>query len=188
MTSLPDTLPEIKKHTKQLMQKAVENTKRELATIRSGKATTSLLDTVRVDAYGQQLPLNQVATVSAPEPRLLTVQPWDKGVMGAVEKAILTADLGLNPSNDGMIVRIPLPQLTQERREDLVRIVHKLAEEGRVSIRHTREDARAKIKEVEHVSDDEKHRSEGEIQSLHDEAISRIEEIVKSKEEEILEV
>ena len=182
------TLPEIQKNSKQQMQKAVENTRRELATIRSSRATTSLLDTVRVDAYGQQLPLNQVATVAAPEPRLLTAQPWDKSLIGPVEKAILTADLGLNPSNDGTIVRIPLPQLTQERREDLVRIVHKLAEEGRVSIRHTREDARAKIKEVEHVSDDEKHRSEGEIQSLHDEAISRIEEIVKSKEKEIMEV
>jgi len=182
------TLPEIQKNSKQLMQKAVENTRQELATIRSSRATTSLLDTVRVDAYGQQLPLNQVATVAAPEPRLLTVQPWDKALIGVVEKAILTADLGLNPSNDGTIVRIPLPQLTEERRKDLVKIVHKLAEEGRVSIRHTREDARAKIKKVEHVSDDEKHRSEGEIQILHDASISQIEEIVKAKEEEIMEV
>jgi ribosome recycling factor len=159
-----------------------------LATIRSSRATTSLLDTVRVDAYGQQLPLNQVATVAAPEPRLLTVQPWDKSLIGPVEKAILTADLGLNPSNDGAIVRIPLPQLTEERRKELVKIVHKLAEEGRISIRHTREDARSRIKKVEHVSDDEKHRSEGEIQTLHDDAISEIEEIVKVKEAEILEV
>ena len=98
---------------KQLMQKAVENTKRELATIRSGKATTSLLDTVKVDAYGQQMPLNQVGTVAAPEPRMLTVQPWDKALIGAVEKAIMTADLGLNPANDGTLIRIPLPPLTE---------------------------------------------------------------------------
>ena len=123
MTTLPDTLPEIQKQAKQLMQKAVENTQREVATIRSGKATTSLLDMVRVDAYGQQLPLNQVATVAAPEPRLLTVQPWDKGLMGAVEKAILTGDLGLNPANDGTIIRIPLPPLTEERRKELVKVV-----------------------------------------------------------------
>ena len=188
MTSSPDTLPEIKKHTKQLMQKAVENTKRELATIRSGKATTSLLDTVRVDAYGQQLPLNQVATVSAPEPRLLTVQPWDKGVIGAVEKAILTADLGLNPANDGTIIRIPLPPLTEERRKELVKVVHKLAEEGRIAVRHAREEARSAIKKVEHISDDDKRRSEGEIQSVHDDAIAQLDALVKAKEEEIMEV
>ncbi|MGD8727428.1 MAG: ribosome recycling factor, partial [Gemmatimonadales bacterium] len=132
--------------------------------------------------------LNQVATVAAPEPRLLTVQPWDKSLIGPVEKAILTADLGLNPSNDGTIVRIPLPQLTEERRKELVKIVHKLAEEGRISIRHAREDARAKIKKVEHVSDDEKHRSEGEVQTFHDEAIAEIEEVVEAKEAEIMEV
>ena len=186
--STPDNLPDIKKQTKQLMVKAVENTKRELATIRSGKATTSLLDTVRVDAYGQQMPLNQVGTVAAPEPRLLTVQPWDKSLMAAVEKAIMTADLGLNPANDGTIIRIPLPPLTEERRKELVKIVHKLAEEGRIAVRHAREDARSGIKKVEHVSDDDKHRSEGEIQKLHDEHIAQIESLVKAKEEEIMEV
>lgn len=182
------TLLEIPKHAKQVMLKAVENTQRELATIRSSRATTSLLDTVRVEAYGQQMPLNQVASVSAPEPRLLTVQPWDKSLMGAVEKAILTADLGLNPSNDGTIVRVPLPPLTEERRKDLIKIVHKLAEEGRIAIRHAREDARASIKKVEHVSGDEKRRSEGEVQKLHDDSIADIEKIVKAKEEEIMEV
>jgi ribosome recycling factor len=182
------TLPEIQKNAKQLMRKAVENTQRELASIRSSRATTSLLDTVRVDAYGQQMPLNQVATVAAPEPRLLTVQPWDKSLIGAVEKAILTADLGLNPANDGALVRIPLPPLTEERRKDLVKIVHKLAEEGRIAVRHAREDARATVKKVEHVSDDDKHRSESEVQQLHDDAIKEIESVVKSKEEEIMEV
>jgi ribosome recycling factor len=182
------TLPEIQKTAKQQMRKAVENTQRELASLRSSRATTSLLDTVRVEAYGQQMPLNQVATVAAPEPRLLTVQPWDKSLIGAVEKAILTADLGLNPANDGTLVRIPLPPLTEERRKDLVKIVHKLAEEGRISIRHSREEARAEVKKVEHVSDDEKHRNEGEIQKLHDEAIAEIESVVKAKEAEIMEV
>jgi len=181
-------LPEIPKKTKQLMLKAVENTQRELATIRSSRATTSLLDTVRVEAYGQQMPLNQVASVAAPEPRMLTVQPWDKSLLAAVEKAILTADLGLNPSNDGTIVRVPLPPLTEERRKELIKVVHKLAEEGRIAIRHAREDARGAIKKVEHVSDDEKRRGEAEVQKLHDDSIADIEKIVKAKEEEIMEV
>jgi ribosome recycling factor len=186
--STPDNLPDIKKYSKQLMQKAVDNTKRELATIRSGKATTSLLDTVKVDAYGQHLPLNQVGTVAAPEPRMLTVQPWDKSLIGAVEKAIMTADLGLNPANDGTLIRIPLPPLTEERRRELVKIVHKLAEEGRIAVRHSREDARASIKKVEHVSDDDKRRAEGEVQKLHDDAIGQLDTLVKAKEEEIMEV
>jgi ribosome recycling factor len=182
------TLPDIAKHAKQHMQKSVENTQRELASIRSSRATTSLLDTVRVDAYGQQMPINQVGTVAAPEPRMLTVQPWDKSLMGAIEKAILTADLGLNPSNDGTIIRIPLPPLTEERRKELVKIVHKLAEEGRIAVRHAREEARNAIKKVEHVSDDDKRRVEGEVQKLHDDAMKEIDEIVKGKEAEIMEV
>ncbi|MGH7754224.1 MAG: ribosome recycling factor, partial [Gemmatimonadales bacterium] len=163
-------------------------TKRELATIRSGKATTSLLDTVRVEAYGQQLPLNQVASVSAPEPRLLTVQPWDKTVAPAIEKAILTSELGLNPANDGTLIRIPLPPLTEERRKELVKVVHKLAEEGRIAIRHARTDAIAKTKKVEHISEDDQRRSEKEVQKLHDDAMKQVEAIVKSKEHEIMEV
>lgn len=181
-------LADIAKQAKQHMQKAVENSKRELATIRSGKATTSLLDTVKVEAYGQQLPLNQVASVGAPEPRLLTVQPWDKSLIPVVEKAILTADLGLNPSNDGTIVRIPLPPLNEERRRELVKVVHKLAEEGRISIRHGRQEALGAIKKVEHVSDDDKRRSEAEIQKLHDEAVSQVDALVTAKEAEIMEV
>ena len=181
-------LQEIARNAKRQMQKAVDNTKRELATIRSGKATTSLLDTVRVDAYGQMLPLNQIGTVAAPEPRLLTVQPWDKSLIGAVEKAIMSADLGLNPSNDGTIVRIPLPPLTEERRRELVKIVHKLAEEGRIAVRHARQEALGAIKRVEHESEDDKERSEKEIQKLHDEAIKQIEQLVETKEAEIMEV
>jgi len=182
------TLPEVTTHAKQQMRKAIENTQRELATIRSGKATTNLLDTVKVDAYGQMMPINQVASVSAPEAQLLVVQPWDKSLIGAIEKSILTADLGLNPSNDGNFIRVPLPPLTEERRKDLVKIVRKLAEEGKVAVRHARSEALSDVKKVEHVSDDDKHRTEGDIQKLHDDVIKEINEVVTAKEEEIMEV
>ncbi|MDH5804469.1 MAG: ribosome recycling factor [Gemmatimonadota bacterium] len=181
-------LQEIGKAARTAMGKAIENTKREFATIRSGRATTSLLDTVRVDAYGQQVPLNQVGSVSAPEPRLLTIQPWDKGLIGEIEKALQQSDLGLNPSNDGLLIRIPMPPLTEERRKELVKVVRKLAEEGRIGVRHARTDALAKVKKVEHVSDDEKHHEDKEIQKLHDDAIKEIEDLVVAKEAEIMEV
>jgi len=186
MTTEP--LQDIEKHAREAMHKAIESTRREFATIRSGKATTSLLDTVRVEAYGQHLPLNQVASVSAPEPRLLTVQPWDRGLLGVIEKAIQSADLGLNPSNDGTVIRVPLPPLTEERRKELVRVVHKLAEEGRIAIRHARTDALHKAKKIEHTSDDAKRRAEKDVQKLHDDAIQEIEAVVKAKELEIMEV
>lgn len=183
-----NTLPEIVTQSKHQMRKAVENTQRELATIRSGRATTSLLDTVKVDAYGQTMPLNQVASVSAPEAQLLVVQPWDKSLVGAIEKSILTADLGLNPSNDGNLIRVPLPALTGERRKELVKVVRKLAEEGKVAVRHARSEAMTAVKKVEHVSEDDKHRTEGEIQKLHDDVIREISDVVAAKEEEIMEV
>src|SRR6201988_3879612 len=156
MTSSP--LAEHVKQAKQAMDKAVEAVKREFATVRTGKATTALLDLVRVEAYGGEVPLNQVASVGAPEPKLLTVQPWDKSLLKAVEKAILASDLGLTPSNDGNLIRIPLPPLNEERRRELVKVVHKFAEEGRVAIRHARTDTMNRIKKTEHVSsDDQKH-------------------------------
>lgn len=182
------TLPEIKKTAKDAMHKAIEHVQRELASVRSGKATPSLLDTVRVDAYGNQMPLNQVASVSAPEARLLTVQPWDKGLIGPIEKAIQSAGLGLNPANDGSIIRVPLPALNEERRRELVKLVKKLAEEGKISIRHTRTDAIHQVKDVEHVSDDDKGRIEKEIHQLHEEAIKELDGMVARKEEEIMEV
>ncbi len=181
-------LQEIVKHAGDQMRKAVENTKRELAAIRSSKATTTLLDTVRVDAYGQVMPLNQVASLAAPEPRLLTVQPWDKSLIEAVEKSLRSSDLGLNPSNDGTIIRVPLPPLTEERRKELARVVRKLAEEGRVAVRHARTEAISKTKKVEHVSDDEKHHTEKDIQKLHDDVIGQMDALSKSKEQEIMEV
>ena len=132
------TIPELTKHAREAMHKAIESTKRELSTIRSGKASTALLDLVRVEAYGSPVPLNQVGLVSAPEPRLLTVQPFDKSLAPAIEKAIRDSDLGLNPATQGNLVRVPLPPLSQERRKELVKVVHKLAEEGRIAVRHAR--------------------------------------------------
>jgi ribosome recycling factor len=182
------TIPELTKHGRELMHKAVENTKREFSGIRSGKATTSLLDIVRVDAYGSSVPLNQVAMVAAPEPRLLTVQPFDKSLSSAIEKAIREADLGLNPSSQGNLVRVPLPALSEERRKELVKVVHKLAEEGRIAVRHARTDALSRIKKLEKVSEDDKARAEKEVQKVTDEHIRQIDALIHAKEAEIMEV
>jgi ribosome recycling factor len=188
MSPPPATLTDHVKQAKQAMDKAVEAVKREFATVRTGKATTALLDLVRVEAYGNEMPLNQVASVAAPEPKLLTVQPWDKSLLKAVEKAILASDLGLTPSNDGNIIRIPLPPLNEERRRELVKVVHKFAEEGRVAVRHARTEAMSRIKKTEHVSDDEKKHTEKDVQKLHDEHLKLVDEAVKAKEAEIMEV
>src|SRR6266550_1819209 len=150
------TIPQITKDCRTAMEKSFEASKRELGSIRTGKATASLLDTVRVEAYGQQMPLNQVAGVSAPEPRLLTVTPWDKGLVTAIEKALRESDLGLNPQTQSGVIRVPLPSLNEQRRKELVKVVHKLAEE--------------------------------ELQKLHDDYIGRIDELLKGKEAEIMEV
>lgn len=182
------SIPELMKHAREAMHKAVESTKRELTTIRSGKATTSLLDLVRVDAYGSLAPLNQVGLVSAPEPRLLTVQPFDKSLAPAIEKAIREADLGLNPSTQSGTIRVPLPPLSEERRRELVKVVHKLAEEGRIAVRHARTDTMARLKKLEHTSADDEKRAEKEVQKLHDEHIKQIDGLIRSKEAEIMEV
>ena len=184
VTGLPDHV----RQAKQLMARAVEAVKREFATVRSGKATTSLLDLVKVEAYGSEMPLSQVASVAAPEPKLLTIQPWDKSLLKAVEKAILSSDLGLTPSNDGSVVRIPIPPLTEERRRELVKVVHKFAEEGRVAIRHARSEAINRIKKTEHVSEDEKKHAEKDVQKLHDDHLRLVDAAVKAKEAEIMEV
>jgi ribosome recycling factor len=182
------TIPELTKHARELMHKAIENTKREFGTIRSNKASPSLLDLVRVEAYGSPMPLNQVAMVAAPEPRLITVQPFDKSLTQAIEKAIREADLGLNPATQGNLIRVPLPALSQERRKELVKVVHKLAEEGRIAVRHARTDAISRIKKLEHVSDDDKTRGEKEIQKLTDDHIKQIDGLIHAKEAEIMEV
>ena len=182
------TIPELMKHGRELMHKAVENTKREFSSIRSGKASVSLLDLVRVEAYGSTVPLNQVAMVAAPEPRLLTVQPFDKSLSQAIEKAIRDSDLGLNPATQGNLIRVPLPALSEERRRDLVKVVHKLGEEGRVAVRHARTEALSKIKKLERIPEDDKTRAEKEIQKHTDDHIKQIEGLIHSKEAEILEV
>ncbi|HWH04014.1 MAG TPA: ribosome recycling factor [Gemmatimonadales bacterium] len=182
------TIPELLKTAKAAMEKSVESVKREFSSVRTGRATTTLLDVVRVDAYGNMMPLNQVASVAAPEPKLLTVTPWDKSLAKAIEKAIVVSELGLTPSSDGTVIRIPIPALTEERRKELVKVVHKFAEEGRVGVRHARTDAIAKAKKLEHVSEDEKKHCEKDVQKLHDEKMKAIDDAVKGKEAEIMEV
>jgi ribosome recycling factor len=182
------TIPELIKHAREAMHKAVENTKRELSGIRSGKASTSLLDIVRVEAYGSHVPLNQVAMVAAPEPRLLTVQPFDKGLANVIEKAIRDSDLGLNPATQGNLIRVPLPPLSQERRKELVKVVHKLGEEGRIAVRHARTDTMSKIKKLEKVAEDERTRGEKDVQKLTDDHIKQIDGLISAKEAEIMEV
>jgi len=185
---MTETIQTVTKGAREGMHKAVEGAKRELTTIRSGKASTALLDLVKVDAYGSSMPLNQVAMVAAPEPRLLTVQPFDKGLTQAIEKAIRDADLGLNPATAGGVIRVPLPALTEERRKELVRLVHKLGEEGRVAVRHQRTEAMQRLKKLEHVSEDDKRHAEKDVQKLTDEHIHLIDQIIKAKESEIMEV
>lgn len=173
------------------MQAAVEAMRREFNSVRTGKATPALLDTVRVDAYGSRMPINQVATVNVPEPRLLLVQPWDKALLGEIEKAIQSAQLGLNPSNDGNVIRVPIPQLNEERRRDMVRLLHKLAEEGRVSVRHARQEANKDVKQRESdhtISEDQARRELDEIQKLTDDYVAKIDELLRSKEAEVMEV
>jgi ribosome recycling factor len=182
------TIPELTKHARELMHKAVESTKREFSGIRSGKASTALLDSVRVDAYGNSMALNQVAMVAAPEARMLTVQPFDKGLTQAIEKAIRDAGLGLNPATQGNLIRVPLPVLSEERRKELVKVVHKLAEEGRIAVRHARTDALSRVKKLEHISGDDKTRAEKEVQKLTDEHIKQIDGLIHAKEAEIMEV
>ena len=180
------TIPELVKQARELMAKAVDATRRELQGIRSGKASPQLLDVVRVEAYGSSMPLNQVAMVSAPEPRMLAVQPFDKGLAQAIEKAIRDAGLGLNPASQGTLIRVPLPALSEERRKELVKVVRKLSEEGKVAVRHARTETITRVKKVEHVSDDDKSRAEKDLQKVTDEHIRHIDELVSVKEAEIM--
>lgn len=182
------TIQNILKEARAQMEKALENSKHEFSTIRSGKATTSMLDAVKVDMYGASMMLNQVASIAAPEPRLLVVTPFDKGQCKAIEKAIRDADLGLEPSNQGTLIRVPLPSMNEERRKDLVKVVHKLAEEGRIAIRHRRTEARERFKKLEGVSEDDVKHAEKDVQKLHDDCMSRLDSMMKAKETEIMEV
>jgi ribosome recycling factor len=182
------SIPQIMKDARAAMERGLENTRKEFSSIRTGKASASLLDTVRVEMWGQNMALNQVASVSAPEPRLLTVQPFDKGQLSVIEKAIRDSDLGLNPSSQGGVIRVPLPSLNEQRRKDLVKVVHKLAEEGRIAIRHGRTEARDRLKKLEKVPEDDVKHAEKDLQKLHDDFMGKIEDLTKSKEADIMEV
>ena len=185
-------MDELFRDAEERMAKAVESVKREFAKIRTGKATVSLLDGVRVEYYGNAVPLRQIANISVPEARLLVVQPWDKKVIGDIEKAILAADLGLNPSSDGHLIRVPIPPLTEERRKEMVRYVHKLAEEGRVAVRNIRRDVNETLKKRQkdgEISEDEFHRAHDKtVQDMTDVRVREVDQILAVKEEEVMEV
>lgn len=173
------------------MDKSVDATLQEFNTVRTGRASAALLDRITVDYYDQKTPVKQLATINVPEPRMLTIQPFDPSSLAMIERAILESDLGLTPSNDGKIIRLPIPQLTEERRKELVRVVRQLAEEGRIAIRHVRRDVMSDLKELKasgDVGSDEEHRAEERLQKLTDEHVHRVDDLLKKKEEEILEV
>ena len=177
--------------TKARMDKAVEDLRRELSGVRSGRASISLLDHITVEYYGAPTPLNQVATLSVPEPTLITAQPWDLSLLPAIEKAIRSSDLGLNPGNDGNLIRIPIPPLTEERRKQLAKHVGKVLEDHRTAIRNIRRDENEVIKKMlkdKHVSEDEERKALEEVQKLTDQYTAKVEELAKKKEEEILTV
>jgi ribosome recycling factor len=173
------------------MDKSVESVRHEFTSIRTGRASTALLDRVQVSAYGTKMPLNQVATISVPEPRLLSIAPFDKTTMRDIERAIMESDLGLTPSNDGQVIRLPIPQLTEERRKELVRQVRHMAEEGRVAARNVRRDCIHHLKELERNGDtgaDDERRAEDRLQKLTDQHTASIDAALKAKEAEIMEV
>src|SRR5215207_7067758 len=182
---------DIIKETRPRMETVIDDFRRKLASIRTGRAAVSILDTVTVDYYGTITPLSQLASVHAPEPQMLTVQPWDQTQVGAIEKAIRAADLGLNPSNDGKLVRIPIPPLTEERRKQLARQVHDIAEEHRTAVRNIRRDANDRLKKLlkeKTISEDSERDGLEEVQKLTNTYIGKIDDLAKSKEQEILSV
>ncbi len=176
---------------KDRMAKSVESSRGELATVRTGRASPHLLDRIVVDYYGSQTPLKQLANVSASDARLLTVQPFDKSAIGAIEKSILESDVGLSPSNDGAVIRLAIPEMTEERRREMVKVVNGVAEEGRISIRNVRRDVMSDLRELKNegeVGEDDERRAEASLQKQTDEAIAEIDGLLKAKEAEILEV
>lgn len=182
---------EIVKEAEEKMGKTVDVLKKDLASLRAGRATPALLDKIQVDYYGAITPVNQMANINVPEARLLLIQPWDKSTIPAIEKAILKSDLGLTPSNDGNVIRIGIPQLTEDRRKDLVKVVKKKTEEARVAVRNVRRDTNDMIKELEkerEISEDESKRSLEEVQKLTDKMVKKVDEVMEGKEKEIMEV
>jgi len=176
---------------KNKMDQTMDHVRHEFSTIRTGRASTALLDGISVDYYGTAAPLNQIANISVPDSKLLLVTPYDKGGLANIEKALLKSDLGLTPNNDGRVIRIPIPELTEERRKDLVKVIKRLAEDSRVSLRNIRREANEKVKKAEkdgEVPEDESHRIRDEIQKVTDSYVKRIDELLKAKEEEVMEI
>lgn len=176
---------------KRRMQGAVNALQHDLGGLRTGRASPSLLEPIQVDAYGSMLPLNQVATVSVPEPRLLSVQVWDRGMVGAVEKAIRTSDLGLNPQTEGQVIRLRIPEMNEQRRKELVKVAHKYAEEARIAVRHVRRDGLDLLKKLEKdhaISQDDERRQSEQVQKATDHAIEEVDKILAAKEKEIMQV
>ena len=183
------TVKEVEAQAKSRMEKAIADLQHAMSTIRTGRASVSLLDNIRVDYYGTPTPINQVATLHVPEPSMITAQPWDVSQIGAIEKAIRASDLGLNPANDGKIIRIPIPALTAERRKELVKHLHHVAEEHRVSIRNVRRDANEGLKKLlkdKTISEDDERRALDEVQKLTDACMKKLDDLAKAKEKEIL--
>ncbi|MEP7340563.1 MAG: ribosome recycling factor [Acidobacteriota bacterium] len=184
-------IKEISKETKTRMEKVVEDFRHKLSSVRTGRASTNLLDNITVEAYGSQLPLNQVGTLNAPDAAMLTIQPFDPTLIGAIEKAIRTSDLGLNPGNDGKLIRVPVPPLTEERRKNMVKTIHEMAEDHKTAVRNIRRDSNDKLKKAlkdKTISEDEEKGGLDEVQKLTDQHIVRISDLSKHKEEEILKV
>jgi ribosome recycling factor len=184
-------IKEIHEDLKSEMNATMNSFKKELSRIRTGRASLNILDSVRVEYYGAPTPLNQVATLNIPESRLITIQPWDSSIIGDVEKAVMKAGLGLTPNNDGKIIRIPIPPLTEERRKELVKTVKRMGEDCKVTVRNSRRGANDMLKELEkekEISEDEMHRGRDEVQKITDEFIEKIDEILAAKETEILEI
>lgn len=179
------------RQTKEKMQRSIEATEREFSTVRTGRATPALLDRVKVEYYGSEMPVNQVATVSVPEARQLVIAPWDKAVLPAIQKAIHASDLGLTPNSDGQVIRLEIPTLTEERRKELTKVVHTKAEEGKIAIRNLRRDANDTLDKMEkqsQLSEDDVERGKKEIQKLTDEFIAKVDELTEKKVAEIMEV
>lgn len=185
------TIKEIYASHEDKMKKALDVLRKELAALRAGRATPALLDKLMVDYYGTPTPVNQVANIAVPEPRMITIQPWEKSMLATIEKAILKSDLGLTPNSDGSVIRLTIPQLTQQRRTELVKVIHKKSEEGRVAVRNLRRDANEAIKKFEKdktISEDEAKKAQDDMQKLTDKYIKEVDQIMAAKEKEIMEV
>jgi len=183
-------IQDIHDDAKHRMDQAVEHTRMELAKVRTGRANPELVENLTVDYYGTKTPMNQLSNISVPEPRLITLQPFDKTIMPDIEKAIMESNLGLTPNNNGEVILIPIPPLSEERRRDLTRVVHQLVEDGKVAIRNVRKDANHHIKMVQdegHISEDDIKRAEQEIQNLTDDHVKRLDEMMEHKEKELME-